>query len=63
MNSLINANNVDELKRTIKETAYKPGAKEFKVYRYRYVVALLYGLALAITSLLFPLFNPIATVV
>lgn len=63
INSVISNNNPDDLKRTIKESAYKPAVKEFKVYPYRYVVVGLYGLALSTTSLLFPVFSPIVNVV
>ncbi|EAR99181.2 MFS transporter (macronuclear) [Tetrahymena thermophila SB210] len=63
VSSLINNNNIDDLKKTIKETAYKPSVKEFQVCKYRHVVVILYGMALAIISLLFPLCNPIVNVV
>ncbi|KAL4507094.1 hypothetical protein ABPG72_001887 [Tetrahymena utriculariae] len=63
VSSLINNNNIDDLKKTIKETAYKPSVKEFQVCKYRHVIVILYGMALAVISLLFPLCNPIVNVV
>ncbi|KAL4460444.1 hypothetical protein ABPG74_000195 [Tetrahymena malaccensis] len=63
VSSLINNNNIDDLKKTIKETAYKPSVKEFQVVKYRHVIVILYGMALAVISLLFPICNPIVNVV